>query len=261
MTVTTALIGLAHGSRHPGVTGPIEELMSMASKLTGAPGCAAYLDLTEPDLTTVAAGLAADGIRRAVVVPLLFTNAYHARIDVPATIADAGAVAGLELRTAGILGTGDDVAAVVAATIDDAEIPAGLPVLLYAVGSSDASANSAVTELGRRLAVVRGAAVGVAFGTTDPRPEPVLAQLAANGLGAVGLPGSRPGAVGLPAGRPGAGGPSVGGRVAIVPLFVSPGLLLDPLADLARDRGLPMTGPLGRRLAPVVAARFAAAVS
>jgi sirohydrochlorin ferrochelatase len=46
-----------------------------------------------------------------------------------------------------------------------------------------------------------------------------------------------------------------GTRIAVVPLFVSPGLLLDPIAHLARDRGWPITRPLGRRLAPVVAAR------
>lgn len=226
----TAVIGLAHGSRHPGVQGPIAELMAAASGLTGAPARTAFLDLTEPDLGTVCAQLAADGVRRAIVVPLLFTNAFHARVDVPTTVAGAASSSGLELRTAGILGTGDDVASVVRAAVDDAEIAADDSVLLYAVGSSDDAANDAVADLAARLAALRGAPVRVAFGTTDPRPEKVLAAFAADSA------------------------------VAIVPLFVSPGLLLDPLARLARERGWPITAPLGARLAPVAAARYAEAI-
>ena len=52
----------------------------------GAPARAAFLDLTEPDLEKVASGLAAEGYERAVVVPLLFTAAFHATIDVPQTV-------------------------------------------------------------------------------------------------------------------------------------------------------------------------------
>ncbi len=101
---------------------------------------------------------------------------------------------------------------------------------MYAVGSSDRTANDAVEELGKRLAERRRTPVAVAFGTAEPRPEQVSATFARDR------------------------------RIAVVPLFVSPGLLLDPMARLARDRGWPMTSPLGRRLAPVVAARVAGRV-
>jgi sirohydrochlorin ferrochelatase len=232
VTAPTALIGLAHGSRHPGVRGPIEALMTAAGELLGVPATAAYLDLTDPDLETLAGDLGRQGGERAVVVPLLFSNAFHARIDVPATVASVGASGPLELVTADILGTGDDVADVLLSAGHDAGIECDLPVLLYAVGSSDAAANSAVHELADRLAARRGAPVRAAFGTTEPRAQPALDQLAGGGTG----------------------------RVGIIPLFVSPGLLLDPVAQLARDRGWPMALPLGRRLAPVVAARYADAV-
>ena len=143
----------------------------------------------------------------------------------PASVAEAAEASGLELVITAILGTGDDIADVLLGKIEAADIPAQLPVLLYAVGSSDPAANAAVEQLGGRLADRRRARVAVAFGTTDPRPDQVLAELAR------------------------------GTRIAVVPLFVSPGLLLDPIALLARDRGWPITRPLGRRLAPVVAAR------
>jgi sirohydrochlorin ferrochelatase len=235
VTTPTALIGLAHGSRHPGVRGPIEALMTAAGELLGVPARWAYLDLTDPDLDTVAGELGRQGSDRAAVVPLLFTNAFHARIDVPATVAEVAASAPLQLVTAGILGTGDDVADVVLTAAQDAGIDDDLPALLYAVGSSDPAANAAVHELAGRLAARRGAPVRAAFGTTEPRAQPVLDELAGAATGRTR-------------------------RVGIIPLFVSPGLLLDPIAQLAGDRGWPMALPLGRRLAPIVAARYADAV-
>lgn len=228
----TALIGLAHGSRHPGVRGPIEALMNAAGDLLGVPARSAYLDLTDPDLGTVAGDLSRHGNERAVVVPLLFTNAFHARIDVPATMAEVATTAGLELVSADILGTGDDVADVLLTAATDAGIDGDLPAVLYAVGSSDPAANTAVHELAERLAASCGRPVRAAFGTAEPRAPTVLEQLAGAGAGGVG----------------------------IIPLFVSPGLLLDPVAHLARDRGWPMALPLGRRLARIVAARYADAV-
>jgi len=228
----TALIGLAHGSRHPGVRGPIEALMSAAGDLLEIPARSAYLDLTEPDLGTVIGELSRHGSARAVVVPLLFTNAFHARIDVPSTVEEAAGSAPLELVTAGILGTGDDVADVLLTAAAGAGIAGDLPAVLYAVGSSDPAANSAVQELADRLAARRGGPVRAAFGTTEPRAQAVLDELAGAGAG----------------------------RVGVIPLFVSPGLLLDPVAHMARDRGWPMALPLGRRLAPIVAARYADAV-
>jgi sirohydrochlorin ferrochelatase len=220
------IIGLAHGSRHPGVRGPIDALMAAASELTGVPARAAYLDLTEPDLNTAVSALAAEGVQRAVIVPLLFTGAFHATIDVPANVARAAVDSRVDLVTAGILGTGDDVADVVASAAREAGVADGLPVLLYAVGSSDASANAAVEDLALRLGNSRRAPARAAFGTTEPRAESVLAELAGDG------------------------------PAAIVPLFVSPGLLLDPMYRLARDRGWPISPPLGSRLAPIVAARY-----
>ncbi len=83
------LIGLAHGSRHARVASGVESVLAATSLLVGVETRAAYLDLTDPDLGAVAADLAATGVRRAVVVPLLFTDAFHARIDVPEAVGQA----------------------------------------------------------------------------------------------------------------------------------------------------------------------------
>jgi sirohydrochlorin ferrochelatase len=97
-------------------------------------------------------------------------------------------------------------------------------VLLYAVGSSNPAANDAVHDLAARLDRHREGAVRAAFGTTDPRAAAVL--------------------------------PTLAEPVAVVPLFLSPGLLLKPIAELAVQRGWTMAPPLGDLAAPLVLRRY-----
>lgn len=226
------LIGLAHGSRHARVAEGVEEVLEATTVLAGVETRAAYLDLTDPDLEAVAVALAAADVRRAVVVPLLFTDAFHARIDVPDAVARAAASSGVELVLAPILGTGDDVVAVVAERLSAAGTAADEPILLYAVGSSRPEANAAVADLGDRLAVRRGTPVRAGFGTTEPRAADVLVELRATD------------------GRPG----------TVVPLFVAPGLLLDGIAPAVAEAGWRLVDPLGTLLAPVVSERYHAAL-
>ena len=228
MAADIPLIGLAHGSRHPGVAASIDELMATTGRLGSVPTAAAFLDLAEPDLAATAAALGDRGFRRAVVVPLLFTSAFHATVDVPGAVAAATAATGVDLTIADILGTGDDMLAVVAQSMRDARIAEQTDVLLYSVGSSDEAANDAVHDLAARLAATRTGAVLAAFGTRPPRAASVLAEL------------KQPG---------------------IVPLFVSPGLLLDPLVTLAAERQLAMAPPLGDLVAPLLLQRYDAALA
>jgi hypothetical protein len=66
--------------------------------------------------------------------------------------------------------------------------------------------------------------VRAAFGTTDPRAAAVLPELAE--------------------------------PVAVVPLFLSPGLLLNPMTELTAERGWTMAPPLGDLAAPLVLRRY-----
>lgn len=226
------LIGLAHGSRHHRVAEGVEAVLAEVTALTGVPSRAAYLDLTDPDLDAVAADLAAAGESRAVVVPLLFTDAFHARIDVPDAVHRAAESSGVTLELSPILGTDDDLADVVAARLRAAGTAPDAPVLLYAVGSSRPDANAAVAGLADRLAARRGAPVRAGFGTTEPRATDVLTELVDAG--------SPPGTV--------------------VPLFVAPGLLLDAIAPTVAAAGWQLVDPLGTLLAPVVADRYRTAL-
>jgi sirohydrochlorin ferrochelatase len=187
----------------------------------------AFLDLAQPDLTTTAAALVGTGHRTAVVVPLLFTVAFHATVDVPEAVAEATAATGLELVVADILGTGEDAFVLVRGALVRHGVPDDDDILLYAVGSSNGLANDAVHDLAARLGRHRAGRVRAAFATTDPRTSAVL--------------------------------PELGDRVALVPLFLSPGLLLAPLAALAEERGWRLLPPLGDLAAPLVLRRYAAA--
>lgn len=217
------LIGLAHGSRHPSGAEAIQRLMA-ALDAPDHPARHAFLDLAEPDLETVAAELAAAGHRRAVVVPLLFTVAFHATVDVPQAVRAAADSAGIVLEVADILGTGDDVADLLFAALAGAGVSPEVSVLLYAVGSSNNAANANVAELAARLERSRSAGVRAAFATCAPRPTAVLDQLPE--------------------------------PVAILPLFLADGLLLDPARGLAASHGWTLVEPLGERAAPVVLERY-----
>ena len=166
------------------------------------------------------------------MVPLLFTSAFHATVDVPHSVTEAAEASGLVLRIAPILGTGDDMLGVVADSMRLAQVPTEAAVLLFSVGSSNAAANEAVHDLAARLAAIRPGPVRAGFGTAEPRGSRVADELAA-----------------------------AGSAVAVVPLFVSPGLLLDPMVALAGRRGWVVAPPLGRLVAPLVLARYRAALA
>lgn len=221
------VIGLAHGSRHPRGADAIEALMTAVGAAAGVPAHAAYLDLAEPDLSAVVARLAADGHRRAVVVPLLFTVAFHATVDVPDAVTEAAQAHGVELVVSDILGTGDDLGAVLRGALDGAGVSDDDDAVLFAVGSSRPEANAAVADLAARLGERRRGSVRPAFGTCSPKVADVLADLAP--------------------------------PVALWPLFLADGLLLDPLRRLAVERAWTLVEPLGAQAAPLVLARYAAA--
>jgi sirohydrochlorin cobaltochelatase len=184
----------------------------------------AYLDLAEPDLSATVEQLAGAGHAAAVVVPLLFTEAYHATIDVPQTVGDVTASQQFQLIIADILGTGEDVAELLRDSLVLADIPDHSSVLLFAVGSSNPGANAAVVDLASRLAAGRHGLVRACFGTCRPGVADVIDGLAE--------------------------------PIAVLPLFLAEGLLLAPLRTLAAERGWQMTEPLGERAAGLVLKRY-----
>lgn len=78
------VIVFAHGSRDPLWRAPVE---SVAEQIRLAEPdvrvACAYLELSEPDLTTAAAALIAQGVVQLRVLPLFFGMGKHAREDLP----------------------------------------------------------------------------------------------------------------------------------------------------------------------------------
>ncbi len=221
---TVPVIGLAHGSRHTRGGEAIERLMAAVGEQLEVPARVAYLDLAQPDLSTVAAELAAGGHTRAVVVPLLFTVAFHATVDVPEAVQEATETSGVEMITADIIGTGDDVVAVLQAGLVEAGAGADDSVLVFAVGSSNPAANAAVQDLALRLGTLRRVSARAAFGTGVPKVDDVLSSIAE--------------------------------PLAVAPLFLAAGLLLDPMYARAAESGWVMAAPLGEHAAAIVADRY-----
>lgn len=224
----TALITLSHGSRHPGAQPGVSGLTQAAARQLGVTGIDAHLEFDTPDLTAAAGQLAERGHTRAVVVPTLFTTAFHATHDVPEAIVEATADTGLELVPAAGLGQGRDVAAVLAArALIDA--PRTRRIILYPVGTSNEEAAGKTVALGRDVEKLTGIPV-----TTVPatgRGELV----GASGIEAVAREDAH-----------------------LLPLFVTRGLLLDRVRRMWPGS---ISAPLGADLAHIVAARYRSALS
>lgn len=257
MTWPAPIICLAHGSRHPQADQAVFEIAERISASTGLPAFAAFLDFHPATLTTVAHRVVAAGYTEAVVVPLLFTQAFHARFDVPAAIAeavesiDATSSAGLTFHLTDGLGTGADMEELVAdftaqyladsvssgtaggASAENAvrtgtasaDAVAGSidKLALYSVGSSQPGANEAVAEFAGRVGArlnMRSARAFVATGDNPGCDTEALLEFADE-------------------------------HTVTVPLFVSPGLLWDK-AKIRMPNGRKCTRHLGDAVAPVV---------
>ena len=160
--VPPVLVAVAHGSRDPrsaaAVAALADEVRRQHPELDVR---TSFLDHSAPRLPDVLAAVAADGHRRAVVVPLLLGHAFHARVDVPAQVAEAARRhPRLDVTTAEVLGGAGDPAAgsggdngLETAALDRLAAVAGplrdpgLGVVLAAIGSSDARANALVERV------------------------------------------------------------------------------------------------------------------
>lgn len=229
------VIVLAHGSRRQGA----EQVVHAIAEAAG--GRAAFLDFSAATLDAVVGELRAAGHERAIVVPLLFTSAFHLKKDVPAAIADAEARHGVRLRATEPIGLGQDVADTLVAHWREANWHRWVgDAVVYAVGSSTPGANEAVEELAAKVGHLLGVPTRAIFATG----------------GGLSLAQHREGLnrtehrEGLHQSERAEAAPT-----AVLPLFFAPGLLLDKAAGVP---GAVAATPLGTSISPVVRARVAA---
>jgi len=85
--VTRAVL-LAHGSPDPRSGEVVRARAAALSRRLELPVAAAFLDHEQPDLASVvASGRGGDPDDHVVILPLLLSSAFHARVDVPAAVA------------------------------------------------------------------------------------------------------------------------------------------------------------------------------
>jgi len=234
-----ALVALAHGSRDPRSAATIGTLVDAAKALR--PDLTiekAFLELSRPHFSTVVDRLVKKGHDEIVVVPLLLTEAYHAKVDVPRAVAEASARhEGLSIRSTDVLGLGTQLLDVLDLRMREAlkasrvrELDA---LVLAAAGSSDALANQAVARLARLWGTRHKLPVTAAFASAAP---PATGEA----VRAFRAEGRR--------------------HIAVASLFLAPGFLPDRARELALEAGaVAVSDPLGAHpeLARTVLARYA----
>jgi sirohydrochlorin ferrochelatase len=194
--------------------------------------------------------------RRAVLVPLLLTAAYHGRVDVPAVVSEAAGLP-ISLTLAEVLGplprlgrgevpqllvdglirrldaAGLDAAGLDAAGLDAAGLDA---VVLAAAGTRDAAARETITWMADALSARLSAPCAVSYASAaPPLPGAAVAALRAGGAA----------------------------RVGVAAYFLAPGRLYDVAVRSALEAGaVAVAEPLGDapELVDLVAARVQAAL-
>lgn len=236
-----ALLALAHGSRDPRSSATIEAMTATVRDLRPDLQVAtAYLDHCSPSPDEAFTALAARGVEEVVVVPLLLSEAYHARVDVPNVVAAAGERhPDLRVRAAAPLGT----EAVLLEALDR-RLRAALSrhkvreldaLILAAAGSSDSLANATMARLARRWGSHhRLPAVAAFASTTPPATGEAVRRFRSEGRR----------------------------HIAVGSFFLAPGFLPDRAAELALEAGaVAVSEPLGddEVVAQVALARYAVA--
>ena len=234
-----ALVALAHGSRDPRsaatIKALVDEVRAMRPDLRIEQ---AFLELSKPSFTTVVDRLVKAGHDEIVVVPLLLTDAYHAKVDVPSAVAEAQARhEGLRIRATNILGLEAQFLEVLDLRMREALRAARVreldALVLAAAGSSDPLANQAVARLARVWGAKHKLPVTAAFASSSP---PATGEA----VRAFRAEGRR--------------------HIAVASLFLAPGFLPDRAAELAIEAGaIAVSDPLGAHpeLARAILARYA----
>jgi sirohydrochlorin ferrochelatase len=236
------LIACAHGTSSPLGAAEVNALRDgIAALRPGLDVREAYVDVQEPDLPAVVAGLPAG--ETAVVVPLLLSVGYHVKVDIARAVKSRpGTVA------AAPLGPDPRLAALLDQRLREAGVTDNDAVILAAAGSSDPTAAKNVEELTGQLRALRSNRIVAAYGASAKPSVPdavaMLREEAAGGAGA----GESAGAVDL------------GGRVVIASYLLAPGFFHDQLAKAGADL---VTAPLlpSPVLAEIALERYDAALA
>lgn len=227
------LVLTAHGSADPRSAATARSVIDCIRRLRpNLDARVAFCEQNSPNLRDV---LETVPHGQAVVVPLLLADAYHARVDIPAMIAESGA----DVRQAEVLGEDDRLIHVLRQRLEHAGVSRldhRVGVLVTAVGSSRPQANARTAQVAHELTLMTRWTATTAF-ATGPRPALADAAAALRERGA--------------------------SRLVIAPWFLANGRITDRVATFARAQRIPMSAPLGahRQVAETVLDRFDQAIA
>lgn len=254
------MIACAHGTSNAQGAAEVNALRdAIAALRPGLDVREAYVDVQQPDLVDVVAGLPqapgdqapGDGggggeggpAPSAVVVPLLLSVGYHVKVDIARAVKSRpGTLA------AAPLGPDPRLAALLDQRLREAGVTDNDAIVLAAAGSSNPNAALSVEKLAEQLGALRSNRIEPAYGASAkpsvPEAVAMLREEAAGGAGA----GESAGAVDL------------GGRVVIASYLLAPGYFHDQLAKAGADL---VTAPLlpSPVLAEIALERFDAALA
>jgi len=234
-----ALIALAHGSKDRRSAATIAQLLTeVRSQRPDLKVERAFLDLSKPSFDAVVDRLVAGGFEEIVVVPLLLSDAFHARVDVPAAIEQATVRhPGVLIRASRILGLEPCFLEVLDERLREALSVARVreldALVLAGAGSSEMLANQAVARLARVWSSRHKLPVTAAYASSAP---PATGEA----VRAFRAEGRR--------------------HIAVASLFLAPGSLPDRAAELALEAGaVAVSEPLGAHpeVARTILARYA----
>lgn len=202
---------VAHGSRDPRAAAATSALASaVGARHQGWAVHAAYLDHAGPRPLDVLRRLSLSGVRRAVVVPLLLTSAYHGKVDIPAVLRDASSL-DLDVSLSDVLGPVSELLVDgLVRRLPTTELDA---VVLAAAGTRDAAARTTVSDAAAAL----GARLGIPCTVAYASAAAPTADVAVRSLG--------------------------GGRVGVASYFLAPGLLYDKAVAAALAAGAVAVAP------------------
>jgi sirohydrochlorin ferrochelatase len=173
----TALLAVAHGSPDPRAESTLDALIArVRSERPDLAAVVGYLGHSDPDVTRALNSLVAQGFSRIVVVPLLLTEAFHARFDLPAIVGLARAShPAVEFLQTAVLGPHPALFSLMQRRLREAGADDGTSLVLGAIGTADPQANAELAD----VAATMGATIG--FASTEPDIAAVVAGLRAAG--------------------------------------------------------------------------------
>jgi len=219
-----ALVAVAHGS--PSERGDAAVVALVSEVTRRRPDLTvriAYLNHAKPSVSEALVELAVEGVRRAVVLPLLLHTGYHATTDIEKAVAEAAALApDLEVQRAGTLGPDRRLIGVVMTRLQESAVLPGTDatVVLAAAGGSD---QERINQVAMTADLMRAdgqyAAVEIGFvGGAEPALGETLESLAARGVH----------------------------NIAVVPYLLGDGFLTGVVRKMAEEAGAAIvTAPLG----------------